>query len=426
MDSTPSESIHFSPSIKKTNRSRTPRKSTPSRLYLRQSFPTLESPTSTTPSVSPGKSFIQRQQQLQDARDEQEESNELLSERHTQLNNQKEQHISEETAKERLSDTSELPASSDHVRDTQTNTLTEILKRRQWKPQSQTAAINDTTNPVSVAPRLRTTETEYDLSPTRSLRQLSTPPRSLYIGTPSKAFFDSWEHEDLQESDGSVSSPSDMRKARMMSSNSIFNQRSRLENDYSRKERELSPRYTTQDDTDQEDLVGDVVDQEEEGEEVGPEDKEHDDQGYNYGDDEVSFKRSGPVSSSNHSTLIEQESQNQQLDSLHGDNLQDENYSDHEPSPIKEYTPTQKRQLESSFVSETDAEDSLLEVAEKTTAIAEELRSVYSNLQVLFSPENEAKLNGAVSVLSSQKRSSDRSTIENKSFSASIPKPLVS
>ncbi|KAG0263021.1 Protein tpx2 [Mortierella polycephala] len=50
-----------------------------------------------------------------------------------------------------------------------------------------------------------------------------------------------------------------------------------------------------------------------------------------------------------------------------------------------------------------DAENSLLEVAETTTTITNQLRGVYSNLQQFFSPETEAKLSGAITAIGSQK-----------------------
>ncbi|KAI1315666.1 hypothetical protein EDD11_000559 [Mortierella claussenii] len=67
---------------------------------------------------------------------------------------------------------------------------------------------------------------------------------------------------------------------------------------------------------------------------------------------------------------------------------------------------------------EKEAEDSLLEVAESTTTITNQLRGVYTNLQEFFSPESEAKLNGAISVIGSQKQSRIA-----KGLSSSVTKP---
>ncbi|KAG0000449.1 hypothetical protein BGZ79_005919 [Entomortierella chlamydospora] len=427
MDSTRPESLLFSPSLKKSHRASTPRKTTPSRLYLRQSFPTLESPTLT--SINPGESFKHRQQQLEDARDEQERENdeERQSEREMQLKPQEAQHILEETELNLPSDTSgTIPTSSSHTQHTQaiSETLARIIERKQLLARTQTVPSDSTHNPVSVAPRLRTTETEYDLSPTRSAR-LSTPPRSLYTGTPSKIFLESWDADEFQESDSLAPSPSN----RHSRSRNAWMTKTNVKDKYSVTKKDLSPRYTAQDDVDEEGFLDDPDGQEERG---GLEENGYDDQGYNYGDDEVSFKRPTLASPPNQSTSAGWDLQDQQQPNRpQADDLQDRDYSDSEPNPVYENTPNRKRELESmitpqqSFVAGTEAEDSLLEVAERTTAIAEELRGVYSNLQEFFSPESEAKLNGAVSVLSSKKDSSKRHVAESNRFLTSIPKPLV-
>ncbi|KAF9109921.1 hypothetical protein BGX27_006999 [Mortierella sp. AM989] len=438
MDSTRPESLLFSPSLKKSHRSRTPGKTTPSRLYLRQSFPTLESPTSTTPSISPRESFNQRL--FRNVQEEQErEHSEGLQKDKEQLKNHRSQHLLKEAVVEHSSNSQvSMPASSTYNQ--HAHPISETLAKisDQGPPPTRKQPLMDSIAPKSVPaiPRLRTTETEYDLSPIRSTR-LSTPPRSLYTGTPSKAFLDSWDTEGFQDSDLLASppldaSPSDRysrnRKARMMKTNSQFNQGYSLEDGFTREQHGLSPRYTIQDDLELEGFV-DITDDLQESEY----EDEYDDRGYNYGDEEVSFKRSERVLSSNQSTLVERDSRLQEKQ-LHSpqDNSQDQDYSDPDDSPIREHVPNRGLQSESriipqhDFVSGDEAENSLLEVAERTTTIAEELRGVYSNLQEFFSPETEAKLNGAVSVLSSQKSSSGRRhAAEINEFSASIPKPLI-
>ncbi|KAF9162542.1 hypothetical protein BGX21_004560 [Mortierella sp. AD011] len=421
MDSTRPESQLFSPSLKKSHRASIPRKTTPSRLYLRQSFPTLESPTLT--SINPGESFKQLQQQLEDARDEQEVENneERQSEQEKQLKPQEAQHISEETGLNLSSDTSgTLPTSSSRTRHTQaiSETLTRIIERKQLLARTQGVPSDSTPNPVSVAPRLRTTETEYDLSPTRSAR-LSTPPRSLYTGTPSKIFLESWDADEFQELGSLAASPSN----RHSRNRNAWMTKTNTKDKYPVTRKDLSPRYTAQDDVDEEGFLDDADGQEERND---LEENEYDDQGYNYGDDEVSFKRPALASSLNQSTSIERDLQDhRQPNRPQANDLQDQDYSDSDANPIYENTPSRRRELESMitpqqiFVVGTEAEDSLLEVAERTTAIAEELRGVYSNLQEFFSPESEAKLNGAVSVLSSKKDSSDRHSAEMKVFEAS-------
>ncbi|KAG0359371.1 hypothetical protein BG005_000919 [Podila minutissima] len=68
-----------------------------------------------------------------------------------------------------------------------------------------------------------------------------------------------------------------------------------------------------------------------------------------------------------------------------------------------------------------DAENSLLEVAETTANITNQLRGVYTNLQEFFSPETEAKLSGVISVIDSQKSSRTENQILT---SSSKPRPL--
>ncbi|KAF8930382.1 hypothetical protein BGZ58_008278 [Dissophora ornata] len=167
-----------------------------------------------------------------------------------------------------------------------------------------------------------------------------------------------------------------------------------------------------------------------------------DDQGYDRGDDEVSFKRPELASSSNLSTLVDPDSNHEQyqLYSLHEkahresqdyeeqEIQQDLDFSTHGPTPSRAFSQQSvvRTPVQNGHTPEREAEDSLLEVAEKTAAITKELRGVYSNLQELFSPETEAKLNGAMSALNSHKGagSADR-VVNDKRFSTTVPKPLV-
>ncbi|KAF9427579.1 hypothetical protein BGZ76_002289 [Entomortierella beljakovae] len=63
---------------------------------------------------------------------------------------------------------------------------------------------------------------------------------------------------------------------------------------------------------------------------------------------------------------------------------------------LMQRTPDNNRKVEA-------AENSLLEVAESTATITNHLRGVYNNLQEFFSPEVEAKLNNTISAIGSQK-----------------------
>lgn len=69
----------------------------------------------------------------------------------------------------------------------------------------------------------------------------------------------------------------------------------------------------------------------------------------------------------------------------------------------------------------TEAESSLLEVAETTTTITNQLRGVYTNLQDFFSPETEAKLQDAITVIGSQKAIR---VAKGLSSSTTRPRPL--
>ncbi|KAF8941430.1 hypothetical protein BGZ47_007381 [Haplosporangium gracile] len=69
----------------------------------------------------------------------------------------------------------------------------------------------------------------------------------------------------------------------------------------------------------------------------------------------------------------------------------------------------------------TEAESSLLEVAETTTTITNQLRGVYTNLQDFFSPETEAKLQDVITVIGSQKASR---VARGLSSSTTRPRPL--
>lgn len=104
--------------------------------------------------------------------------------------------------------TQPLTGSALHAR--QANEMTERINRlldQTAQRRALSASRNQTLTPLgSSVPRLRTTETEYDLSPDRSAR-LSTPPDSLYTGTPSGRDTNHQETESLQELDSLASPP---------------------------------------------------------------------------------------------------------------------------------------------------------------------------------------------------------------------------
>ncbi|KAG0365075.1 Chitin synthase, class 1 [Gamsiella multidivaricata] len=389
MESTRPESLVFSPSLKKP-RSRTPSKTTPSRLYLRQAFPTLNSTSqSTTPKSSPGEAFKRRQQLLQDAHDEKKRDTpqELEDEVGEQLKGAT-LHPHDTTPSPSISkehsqsaNTSEaISASAIHAKHAQemSERINRLLDRATSIRRTQPIYKDSTSVSAAVGPRLRTTETEYDVSPDRSVRLLSTPPRNFYTGTPTKPYH-GLQVEQLQGSDTLESSPhpysmspSDrharsrqaQEQERVLADNDFFMPGSTLRDELASAAKRQTHRHT---------LRGVIDDQE-----------------------------------------------------CYGNNETDEN-GDHETQPFwtqGDQTPKvipRQPGSRTPLTDETEAESSLMEMAEKTAAIAEGLRGVYSNLQEFFSPETEAKLNGAMSVLSA----SASRAVNRRSFAASVPKPLM-
>ncbi|KAG0257274.1 hypothetical protein BG011_004041 [Mortierella polycephala] len=433
MDTRQQESLIFSPSLKKSSRTRSsPRKTTPSRLYLRQSFPSIAA--STTSHISPGKSFLQRQQLLQDVLNEQEQENESQQQEspedrtvHSQQQTQKqtEQHAQNDNDKDKdkgkenvipnvLSDSNKqlaeqpsnptkIPASAIHARQAQemSETLARILDRPLKSSNARPNATDSIPTSAPISRRLRTTETEYDFSPTRSNTRLpSTPLRSLYTGTHSKQPL-AEKLEKLQDSDEErVASPLD-RHSRGRLDQIQRGARNVSEWSNSRKGGRHHAGYNAEsnldDNSEREHLQHEV----EQHRQNDPEDEEYDAHGFEHGfehdDGEVSFKKHELSSSSNQSTLVE--------------------IFDRLPEPRTPLT---------NNLSEDDVESTLLEVAETTAVITDRLRGVYSNLQEFFSPETEAKLNGAMSAISSHKISGKRLSLNSSSGSStSIPRPLV-
>ncbi|KAI1301153.1 hypothetical protein EDD11_005777 [Mortierella claussenii] len=567
------ESILFSPSLKKTrpiHSHPSPKGATPSRLYLRQSFPTLTSreperedkekveraqeqkheqelPSTTTPRSSPGITlrqqhgpsstlhaprkqqqhlqvqgddgrrlkngmstpFSARLSQLQQQQQRQRQQQQQQQQQQYTLQNQKPVDISPAIPStpsskqppsapivEPLDSSGELVspntlrASSIHVRHAQemTEALDRILDSKLSPPSSSSLSatlpsasvtsfssdsllsrlfrpipadnipkppnhgLQDQQQPSAApaAPRLRTTETEYDLSPARSARLLSTPSRSLYEGTPSKvlrpnerdmgqvgygkmakaAVKDSFRLEEEQDVEDAVEDdvenevPSPLerhwRYRRPWQEQSLRrrdadgrNSDDELDERNRQQLKKLDQRYTKtttqneQNNTDQEEEEGVGEDNVEDDD-----DRHHAEREYSYGDEEVSFRRPNlTLSSSNQSTLVEQlqPSLGKDPSTAHPEQGQ----TPGTPAPGGQRSTynnrivlTEEENIDADANATTDseeeeAENSLLEVAEKTAAITQELRDVYSNLQELFSPEKEAKLQEAVTILNS-------------------------
>ncbi|KAF9188107.1 hypothetical protein BGZ50_001545 [Haplosporangium sp. Z 11] len=429
MDMRQQESLVFSPSLKKSSRTRSsPKKTTPSRLYLRQSFPSIVA--STTSRISPGKSFLQRQQLLQDVLNEQERENESQQQElpedrtvHSQLQTQTQTRQrtqndndngsdkdkdkenatpnvlpdSNKQSAEQPSSPTKIPASALYARQAQemSETLARILDRPLKSSNARPNATDNISTSAPITRRLRTTETEYDFSPTRSNTQLpSTPLQSLYTGTHSRQPL-AEELERPQDSDDErAASPLDRHSRERLDQ---IQKKARNINEWSnsRKDEIYHAGYNTKpnlnNNSEREHLQHEV----EQHRQADPDDEEYDAHGFEHDDGEVSFRKH-ELSSSNQSTLVE--------------------IFDRLPEPR---TPLANN------LSEDEVESTLLEVAETTAAITDRLRGVYSNLQEFFSPETEAKLNGAMSAISSHKISGKRLSLNSSSGSStSIPRPL--
>ncbi|KAF9955954.1 hypothetical protein BGZ65_003075, partial [Modicella reniformis] len=431
MDSTTRpDSQVFSPSLVKTSHQNIPKITTPSsRRYLRRSFPTFGTQLSTTPRSSPDDVFKQRQQQLQDAQVEKEQV-------HQQASHSVKQPISEQdddassmssiiqhpgqaettTTNGTATATELLSASAIHARQAQevSERLAKLLQDTAAR-RAKVAAPSSNTSPT--APRLRTTETEYDFSPDRT--RLSTPPRGLHSGMSTRPQRNIQEEEQLQESDGLaspvyMSSPSVrhslsrqwLEQEKILQRNKELFQRhsDSLKDELANAAQRMSHCHTpveleNDDGEDLLDVTSQGLNQQQETTTVLENIRYDDDQGFDIVDEEVSFKRSTLASSSNHSTVVDPDA----LLRYDFDDEQEEAYLDLPPTPRVLVRPPEPRTSTPKDGYSSMTEKSLLEVAKKTAAITKELRGVYSNLRELFSPETEAKISGAMSVLSACK-----------------------
>ncbi|KAF9370533.1 hypothetical protein CPB97_002673 [Podila verticillata] len=267
----------------------------------------------------------------------------------------------------------------------------------------------------AAAPLLRTTETEYDVSPNRSTRLLSTP-RSSFMGTPTK------RQPHLQTSSPRPASPLDrhsasLEQARVDAQATLdWLQQTEAakarEQDSENEHDQIDLRYIRQDSVASDSYMHHGQDDKVDGHERNP---RAEDNQYEHGsvyDEVVSFRRRSrsPTSPDDRREAIEQEDN---IPQTHRNQTSSFNMAIlHEHgSHHGSRTP----------VATVSAENSLLEVAETTTNITNQLRGVYTNLQEFFSPETEAKLCGVISVIDSQKSSRTENQILT---SSSKPRPL--
>ncbi|KAG9324607.1 hypothetical protein KVV02_004101 [Mortierella alpina] len=244
-------------------------------------------------------------------------------------------------------------------------------------------------------PRLRTTETEYDVSPSRTARLMSTPAASSFAGTPSRRGRDF--DEQVHVSPENLATLEWLQQTANASDND--------QNQYAAENTErLDQKYTRQ---------TSIIDEEQEQQQ--------------YEDTIITNRRA----SSQRSYYNSPSGHRRSSQRAHDTYSEKENipaYSDR-TAPQGRPSPKSPKYIERVLEPRTpepnhsviEAESSLLEVAETTTTLTNELRGVYTKMQDFFSPETEAKLNGAISVIGSQKVSR---VAKGLTSSTTKPRPL--
>ncbi|CAO3570417.1 unnamed protein product [Mortierella alpina] len=235
----------------------------------------------------------------------------------------------------------------------------------------------------ALPPRLRTTETEYDVSPSRTARLMSTPAASSFVGTPSRRGRDF--DEEAHVTPENLATLEWIQQTADASDNDQ-NQYATETTDNTEKTERLDQKYTRQ---------TSIVDDEQEQQ------RYEDPSTRNW---LASSQRSYHNSPAGHRRSSER---------AHDTYSEKENipaYTDRTAPQVRP-SPKSPKYVERVLEPRTpepnhsvvEAESSLLEVAETTTTLTNELRGVYTKMQDFFSPETEAKLNGAISVIGSQK-----------------------
>ncbi|KAF9151670.1 hypothetical protein BG015_006373 [Linnemannia schmuckeri] len=279
---------------------------------------------------------------------------------------------------------------------------------------SRTTAATKVQQPVS-KPLLRTTETEYDVSPSRTARLMTSPPASSFVGTPSR------RSHLRHQTPGSMQAISPTHRH---SQDQQVEEQSRSEDAATLEwlkqtvdaEEFDHQRYTRRASTE----VGELLDQQEEHKDLYQTENRHQEtdpfDSATQRDDSYPHKRQSLGSPSRRRRSNEQA---------------EDTYSQKENIPLETEatTPLDSYLSRSTLYPKTpevdhsviEAESSLLEVAETTTTITNQLRGVYTNLQDFFSPETEAKLQDAITVIGSQKASR---VARGLSSSTTRPRPL--
>ncbi|KAF9548021.1 hypothetical protein EC957_007304 [Mortierella hygrophila] len=418
---------------------------------------------STTPLKSPGVRYRQQQQQHQRQQQQEEEESELYNALHsTEHDDSLEQPRSAQVyataspslfkepsylSSSKLTESESRLASAKHLQ--QANDMTKsIYKLLEDNARTKEGVSRQAQNSVSVAnqslevfrqsqrrssgtptsaatkvqqqqpvskPLLRTTETEYDVSPSRTARLMTSPPASLFVGTPSR------RSHLRHQAPGSMRTISPTHRR---SQEQQVEEKSRPEDAATLEwlkqtvdaEEFDHQRYTRRASTE----VGELPEQQEEHEDLYQTEDHHQEtdpfDAATQRDDSYLHKRRSL------SSPARRRRSNEQVE---------DTYSQKENIPLEtEATTPLDSYLSRSAMypktpemdhSVTEAESSLLEVAETTTTITNQLRGVYTNLQDFFSPETEAKLQDAITVIGSQKAIR---VAKGLSSSTTRPRPL--
>ena len=302
------------------------------------------------------------------------------------------------------------------------NSSLEVFRQSQRRSsRTPTSASRTTSAPTKVQqqpvskPLLRTTETEYDVSPNRTARLMTSPPASSFVGTPSR------RSHLRHQTPGSMraTSPTDRH-----SQDQQVEEKGRPEDAATLEwlkqtvdaEEFDHQRYTRRASTE----VGELPEQQEEHEDL-----------YQTEDHHQETNPFDSVTQRDDSYLHKRQSLGSPSRRRRSNEHVEDTYSQKENIPLEtEATTPLDSYLSRSALypktpemdhSVTEAESSLLEVAETTTTITNQLRGVYTNLQDFFSPETEAKLQDAITVIGSQKAIR---VAKGLSSSTTRPRPL--
>ncbi|KAF9343670.1 hypothetical protein BGX26_005381 [Mortierella sp. AD094] len=426
-------SVINSPSLRKHRDMISPRSGRPSQSIY--SIP------STTPLKSPGVSYRTHMQQQQQQKQKQEQSifynaphndhDALISnapssfkaptflDRRTKSSSTLSAHpassIHRQQASEMADSLAKLLENNDRSRNevsrqarsslTTANKSLEALRQSQRR--SLDSASADTIARAAVNPLLRTTETEYDVSPIITARPSTIPPLASSIASSPRYRAQNQQEESRAEEQTTLEWLQKTAQASRIEEQDQYN--------------DTEHGFNTEDQLDNYDHAASIADELRDANRDEP----------HYQPSRHSYQPETPHEANHSDSRQEFHSRSQgrrsltrdgdaysQKENIPVETLSHINYSSRSPryhdTALEQRTPDGNRVVQA-------AEDSLLEVAESTTTITNQLRGVYTNLQDFFSPETEAKLSGAISAIGSQKANR---VAKGLSSSTIKPRPL--